>query len=404
MTPWREIWRDPRLLFAVYALLAIIASVDNFHREIDVVEGHNVTHYNNYVIFRNAGEHLAEGQDLYQFWPQEQWDLYKYSPTFAAAMWPLTQIPDVVGLIIWNVAGALLLLCALRSLPLSSASSAGAAWIVAKDLLTNLQNSQSNALVAAAMIFTCVYWERKRLAAAATALAWTFYIKIFGVAVLLLWMLYPHKVKSAAWMVGIGVGFAIIPLLLTSPDLLAQQYQSWWNMLRGDHAASLGMSVMGLLTAWFGITGHKTITVVIGGLILLSPILRRSQFKSLRFRLGMLASVLMWVVLFNHKAESPTFVIATAGVAVWFASRPVTRANIALVVLTVLLSGFSSSDLAPDWLQRSLLEPYQFKVLPSLLVWLKLQGELWLTTDIPAVGSVIEDLQLRPVELLSRAA
>lgn len=113
----------------------------------------------------------------------------------------------------------------------------------------------------------------------------------------------------------------------------------------GDHAASLGMSVMGLLTAWFGITGHKTITVVIGGLILLSPLLRRSQFKSLRFRLGMLASVLMWVVLFNHKAESPTFVIATAGVAVWSASRPVT-ANIALVVLTVLLSGFSSSDLS----------------------------------------------------------
>lgn len=56
------------------------------------------------MIFRNAGEHLRNGHRLDQFWPQEQWDLYKYSPTFAAAMWPLTQIPDVVGLSpVWNV-------------------------------------------------------------------------------------------------------------------------------------------------------------------------------------------------------------------------------------------------------------------------------------------------------------
>lgn len=61
----------------------------------------------------------------------------------------------------------------------------------------------------------CLLGAKSKLAAAATALAWSFYIKIFGVAVLLLWMLYPHKVKSVMLMVGIGVGFAIILLLLT---------------------------------------------------------------------------------------------------------------------------------------------------------------------------------------------
>jgi len=62
---------------------------------------------------------------------------------------------------------------------------------------------------------------------------------------------------------------------------------------------------------------------------------------------------------------------------VWFVSRPVTWLNIALAILTVALSGFSSNELMPQWLQRHVLEPYHLKALPSLLVWMKLQRELW---------------------------
>ena len=39
--------------------------------------------YNNYTIFERSFEHLKNEQDLYQLYPEEQWDLYKYSPSFA---------------------------------------------------------------------------------------------------------------------------------------------------------------------------------------------------------------------------------------------------------------------------------------------------------------------------------
>ncbi len=380
MNSWRNAWHDWRVLATVFTLVAVIISVDKHQRGERDLHGQRATHYNNYVIFKNAATHLADGDDLYAQWPAKQWDLYKYSPTFAMTMWPLAQLPDLVGLSLWNAGCALVLLWALRSLPLSTQATAGMAWLVLKDLLTNLQNSQSNGLVAALMILTVAFWERNQLIAAATALALSFYIKIFGVAVAMLWILYPNKVRSAGAMVGIAALLALAPLLVTTPELLAEQYASWGRMLGDDHAASLGDSVMGLMEACLGMSGHKTWTVLLGGLILIAPLARVKQYSNQQFRLGLLASVLLWVVLFNHKAESPTFIIASCGVAVWFCSRPITGVNIGLVVFALILTGFSTSDLFPPWLQDNWVAPYHLKAVPCLAVWVKLQAELWWPT------------------------
>jgi hypothetical protein len=385
MIHWRSAWHDWRVLTAVFLCVAMIASLDKYARGERDVDGQRVTQYNNYVIFQNAATHLSAGEDMYVPWPREQVDLYKYSPTFAVAMWPLAQLPEVVGLCLWNVGGALILLWGLRTLPFSSQATAGMAWIVLKDLLTNLQNSQSNGLVAALMIITIACWERHQLIAAATALALSFYIKIFGVAVAMLWLVYPHKTRSASTIIGVTALLALAPLLVTSPELLGDQYASWGRMLGEDHAASLGDSVMGLLEAFFGLSGHKRWTLLIGGLLLVAPLVRVKSYSDAQFRFGLLASVLLWVVLFNHKAESPTFVIAASGVAVWFCSRPATRTNVALLVSVLVFTSFSSSDLCPEWLQDQWFAPYHLKAVPCLAVWLKIQAELW-TSSAPSTA------------------
>jgi glycosyl transferase family 87 len=374
-------WQDQRLLLVVYVTGALLAGVAKYCASPKPYGPPwarvTATQYNNYVIFKSAGLHLAAGKNLYQIWPKEHWDQFKYSPTFAAAMWPMAMLPDLVGLCLWNVAGALSLLFAIRALPLSPQATAIAAWLVFKDQLTSLQNAQSNSLMAALMILTFVGWERGRLLAAAIALALSLYIKIFGVAVALLWIAFPHRFKSLLWIALAVSVLGLAPLLLTSPENLWQQYHNWFSMLHDEFPQSEGISAMGILHAWFGLTGHKTLTLLIGSLILLAPLIRVNRYDDLQFRLGLLASALIWVVLFNHRAESATFVIATAGVAVWFVSRPITPLNIALAVLTMVLSGFSSNELMPKWLQQHFLEPYHLKALPSLLVWIKLQGELW---------------------------
>jgi len=44
-----------------------------------------------------------EGKDLYAPYPNEYWDLYKYSPTFALLMAPLALLPTLAGLAGWNL-------------------------------------------------------------------------------------------------------------------------------------------------------------------------------------------------------------------------------------------------------------------------------------------------------------
>jgi hypothetical protein len=88
--------------------------------------------------------------------------------------------------------------------------------------------------------------------------------------------------------------------------------------------------------------------------------------------------VLIFCVIFNHQAESPTFVIGVAGVAIWFASLA-ERSRWAwttfgfVVVCTIL----ASSDAMPTSIQRAVFDAYHFKTVPLILVWIILQVQLW---------------------------
>jgi len=46
-------------------------------------DGGFYSHYNNYIIFKQSFYHLIAQKDLYIHYPQEQYDLFKYPPTFA---------------------------------------------------------------------------------------------------------------------------------------------------------------------------------------------------------------------------------------------------------------------------------------------------------------------------------
>jgi hypothetical protein len=101
------------------------------------------------------------------------------------------------------------------------------------------------------------------------------------------------------------------------------------------------------------------------------------HWGSARFRLLFLAATLMFCVLFNHAAESPSFVIAVAGVAIWFAISARDRAAWWILVVVVVGTILSSSDAMPDLLQRRLFEPYRLKTLPIMVVWILTQVQLW---------------------------
>ena len=115
------------------------------------------------------------------------------------------------------------------------------------------------------------------------------------------------------------------------------------------------------------------------GLILFTlPYLRFSQYQYIAFRQTLLASVLMFVVLFSTGSESSGYIIPFVGVVIWYTAAPWKRTNwdIALMVFVFILSSLSPSYFFPAYLRKEWVQPYALKALPVTLVWLKLCYEM----------------------------
>jgi hypothetical protein len=108
------------------------------------------------------------------------------------------------------------------------------------------------------------------------------------------------------------------------------------------------------------------------------PLLRIKQYKYRAFRYTLLASVLLFTVLFSTGSESSTYIIPFIGVAIWYATVPWQRGkwDIFLMVFVFIVSSMSSSDLFPRFIKKELIQPYALKALPCAIVWLQLIYEM----------------------------
>jgi len=143
-------------------------------------------------------------------------------------------------------------------------------------------------------------------------------------------------------------------------------------MLGEDHSASYGFSVMGWLHSWFGVDGGKNIVLLAGMVLFLVPLIRFKNYGDRIFRLLHLTSILIWIVIFNHKAESPTFIIAMAGISIWYVTMSKTILNHVLLALAVVFTSLSPTDLFPAWLRHNVVIPYTLKAVPCIIIWCKI--------------------------------
>lgn len=371
----KAIWKDERFLWAVYALAAILVSVQK------LTQGPNdagYTSYENYVIFRNAFTHLLAGQNPYAAFPAEQWDLFKYSPAFALFMAPFSVLPDWLGLPLWNLLNALSLLSAILALPVLDARKRRfMAWFVLLELITSLQNSQSNGLTAALLLWAFVAFERGRPGRAALWAVAGAFLKIFGIFAAVWAPAYSGKSRFVLSGLTWGLVFLLSPLLVLSPAQTLQVYRWWVELLQQDHAVSLGLSVAGWLDSWFGWLPDKNAVTAAGLLLLALSALAVYRAPSLRRRTLLAASVLIWVVIFNHKAESPTFVIALSGVAMWYlAVERAARWQTVALWGTFAFVSLTPTDLCPRALREQIVQPYVLKAVPCIALWALLTAGL----------------------------
>jgi hypothetical protein len=376
---WQKIQLNFRWVLFLYLLLVLIATAQAYLGGLVVneINGRLYTRYNNYIIFKQSFHHLLAYLDLYQKYPLEQWDVYKYSPTFSLLFGLLALQPDFSGLLCWNLINAGVLFCAVRCLPhLDTKTRVLILFAVAIELLTSLQNEQSNGLMAGLMILSFGLLERRHYLWATFCLVFSIYIKLFGLVAFALFLFYPHKWKLALYTIGWSVFLLVLPLAVVDAGQLRFLYQSWWHLLRQDHAVAYGLSVMGWLKTWFHLDLPKIGVLAAGTLLFLVPFTRFALYRDYHFRLLVLASVLVWVIIFNHMAESPSFVIAMSGVALWYFSQQRKTENQVLFVLACVFTMLSSTDLFPRFIRHEFFKPYVIKGVPCILVWFKLSYDL----------------------------
>lgn len=373
---FRTLALNLRNLFIVYFLLAVSAGIHSYLIGPQEFAGRQYTHYNNFLTFKYSYFHLIQNKDLYIEYPDEHWDYFKYSPTFALMMFPFAYLPNLIGLLLWNLVNSLILFFAIKELKIDDKIKALILWFTAIELLTSIQNEQSNGLMAGLFILSFVLFEKNKPLLATLLLTISAYIKIFGIIGFILILFYPNRLKailySAFWM----VLFAIAPLIVISFDQLKFLYTSWLNLLKWDYSASIGLSVAGWLKTWFNFEPPKFLITLFGAIFLLLPLLKWKNFENFGFRFLYLASILIWVVIFNHKAESPTYVIAISGVGIWYFSQKKKMENFVLLILAFIFTSLSPTDLFPKFLRDSLVIPYVLKAVPCIFIWMKLTYEL----------------------------
>lgn len=369
----KEILQNPLYVGIILATITLIITGHSYLISMLRQEDNPYTHYNNYKIFKESYFHLIGNKDLYQLYPNEHFDYYKYSPTFSLLMAPLAYLPDLLGLFLWNLLNVLVLFLALWKLPLqNNRTRIFMLGIILIELITSIQNAQSNALIAGLIIFAFIFLEKKKVALASLFIVLCVFIKIFGIVAFAIFLFYPDKLKAIAYTIGWTLLLLVLPLLVISTDQLLFLYRSWGDLLSYDHSVSYGLSTAGWLHSWFGIAINKNVILLLGAILFLLPTLKFKYYNDYTFKKLFLSSILIWVVIFNHKAESPTFIIAVTGVVIWFYTQERKIENTILLILTIIFTILSPSDIFPKELRENYVKPYVLKAVPCILIWFKI--------------------------------
>ena len=329
----------------------------------------------NFEIFRAASRHLVSGEDMYALYPNDLQDQFKYSPAFALLFAPFAWLPWPLALFLWNALGVLVLFVAVeRVLPSRPAMIALSFLLL--EALRAMQNAQSNPLVAGLIILAFVAFERGKTWRGGALVALGASVKIFPLAALSFAIARRRALRAGLAAAAAGVALQLLPLLITSPATLVAQYRSW-RAIESIDTTERWFSAMALWQRVAGTDWPNWPLQLAGTLVLLAPlVLRRRRWNESRFRLLYLSSLLLYVVLFNHQAERAAYVIAFAGMAIWFSSEPRIWWRTALFgVAFTTVTLMSTIIPVPGWLRSS--DAMTFRLaLPAFLIWSVLQWEL----------------------------
>ncbi|MET3125322.1 hypothetical protein ABID42_000410 [Arcicella rosea] len=337
---------------------------------------------NNYNIFTGVYHHLIEGLNLYDLYPKEYFDSNHYGPLFSLIIMPFTYIPNGIGIPLWNCLQAFALYKALTLLPIKPAYQWILLAICLVDLNTSSHSVQVNPTVVAFIIFSWHFVKKDQVIWATLFVMLGAFVKLYGIVGLAFWVFSESKIKYIAYCFLWAIVLFVLPMAISSPSFIVQSYLDWYNSLVHKNIQNQGVengmgtsmqdvSLMGLVRRVGGFPQLSNLFFIIPGFILqVMPLLRFKQYKNILFQLRYLASLSIFVVIFSSSSESPTFIIAVTGVAIWFITQdfPIQKWVWVLLITVTVVTSLTATDIFPDWLRMKIIL-YSIKAFPCCLVW-----------------------------------
>ena len=344
--------------------------------------------FNNYTIFKYNFLNTIHQHNLYAYQPEHYYDLNHYGPIFSIIMAPFSILPDSIGVILWVLFNAFILFKAIQLLPLKKDQYVIVLLLCAHELMTASANVQSNPMIAALIILGFNFIKREQDFWAALMIALGAFIKLYGIVGLAFFFFSANKPKFVLSFIFWSAVLFVLPMAISSPSFIIQTYHDWYTDLviknsGNQHSVMQEICFTGFIRRISHYDDLKNMYVIGPALVLFAlSYLRIGAYKIVQYQRLILSSVLIFAVIFSSSAESSTYIIAFVGVAVWFMNlnRPVTGFEIFLLVLALLITSLSPSDLFPSYIRTQYIVPYKLKSIPCFLIWLKIIYET-LTRD-----------------------
>jgi hypothetical protein len=360
--------KNRKIIIGLWLVVALVAAIKQFV----------IGKYNNYLIFKHVFFHTIEKKSLYGLYPESYFDHNHYGPIFSVFIAPFAVLPDAVGMPLWAVFNAAVLIYAITKIPVDTQKVNWILWICFHEFLTAILGFQFNPIMTAIIILSFVYITEEKDIWAAFCIALGTFIKLYGVVGLAFFFFSKNKPKFILSLVLWSLLFFGLPMLISSPEFILNSYKEWAFRLVEKNNENAGLdsmqdiSVMGMVRRIFQAPELSNLLFLVPGLALFGlPYLRLKLYSNENFRLLLLASVLIFTVIFSSGSESPTYIIAFVGVAIWFVlqEKPISKSAWFLFIFAMILTSFSPSDLVPRFLRETYIRPYALKALPCVLIW-----------------------------------
>lgn len=277
--------------------------------------------HRNFKIFAFSTQDFWSSLSPYSdAWWRHGLDFFLYSPPFNVFFTPFAYLPPWLGPFVWNVFNYCMFAWAIYLLPrIDQRAKARILLFLIPIMATSMLSFQYNMSVGYIFLFAFVLFENGNARWAMLLIMVSALTKIYGGVELLLVLFYPKFWRNVLWGLLWGAVVFCLPMVKLGVNELLPYYGEWATALSNHQTTRTFETIFDITAIWSSPPTYQAyVQAVVFGSIVAMTFFRLKWKTAFTFRVGVLALLMGYVILFSNSSEKHTYVIALAGYLYWW--------------------------------------------------------------------------------------